>query len=278
MSFDGIGAGRHVGAYLGISLEEATPPEAERPPAMVGSLPVTSGASSPAGGLTAAALLTAADSVAGLCAGLAALPRWVVSTNLHLRIVRPAHRGTLRLQSQVLRVGRDLVVTDAVIVEQATGETVAAGVLTSSVLTPAGGPPTVRRPVALRPPDEPGAATTPWTEFFAITPGTGDVVASLELRDRLRNPWRILHGGALAALADAAAVAAVRNATGAEEAITTGCALHFLRPARHGPVDAAAVVDARRGAYVVHLHLSDRAAKRVVAVATATVRPLVPGR
>ena len=34
------------------------------------------------------ALLTLADSVGGLCAGLAALPGWVVTTNLMLRSIR----------------------------------------------------------------------------------------------------------------------------------------------------------------------------------------------
>lgn len=276
MSFDGIRAGRAIGAYLGISLREVTPAGGEQPPTITGSLPVAAGARSPAGGLTAGALLTAADSVAGICAGLAALPRWVVSTNLHLRIVRPAHGGTLLLSSRVLRVGRDAVVTDAWIRDES-DEPVAVGFLTSSALAPAGGPPALPRPVVLPAPEEPGAARTHWTDFFAIGPGTGDAVARLELRDHLRNPWGILHGGAVAVLADAAAVAAVRATTG-RDGVTTGCALHFLAPARQGPVDARAhVVGERPGGHVVRVALADRGAGRVVATATATVVPVLPG-
>lgn len=277
MSFDGIRAGSSIGSYLGISLREVTPPGGEpggeQPPRIEGSLPVAAGACSPAGGLTAGALLTAADSVAGICAGLAALPRWVVSTNLHLRIVRPAHTGQLSLSSRVLRVGRDAVVTDACIRSES-GEPVAVGFLTSSALAPAGGPPALRRPLVLRAPGEPGAARTHWSEFFAIGPGEGDVVARLELRDHLRNPWGILHGGGLAVLADAAAVAAVRARTGSD-GITTGCALHFLAPARQGPVDARAhVLGERSDGHVVRIEIADRGAGRVVAVATAAVVPL----
>jgi uncharacterized protein (TIGR00369 family) len=278
MSFDGITGGSTVGRYLGIELHETGAPDGERPPVVEGSLPVTPGASSPAGGLSAAALLAAADSVAGLCAGLAALPRWVVSTNLHLRVARPAHHGLLLLSSRTLRVGRDAVVTDATIREAATGETVAFGLLTSSALAPPDGPPALRRPVSLRPPDEPGASELAWTDFFAIEPLTGDgdrlPVARLELRDHLRNPWGILHGGALAALADAAAVQAARRLASVNGHVT-GCALHFLRPARIGPVDAhARLVGGSGNRLVVRLSLVDVGAQREAALVTATVTPL----
>ncbi len=45
-------------------------------------------------------------------------------------------------------------------------------------------------------------------EFFGIEPGAGPVTR-LDLADQLRNPWGILHGGAVATLADVAACRAV---------------------------------------------------------------------
>ena len=50
----------------------------------------------PGGNVRAGALLTMADTVGGMCAGLAVLPGWVVSTNLMLRTAPAAHRGPAR--------------------------------------------------------------------------------------------------------------------------------------------------------------------------------------
>lgn len=66
----------------------------------------------------------------------------------------------------------------------------------------------------------------------------------------------------------------MRARTGSD-GITTGCALHFLTPARQGPVDARAhVVGERSDGHVVRIEIADRGAGRVVATATATVVPL----
>lgn len=77
-------------------------------------------------------------------------------------------------------------------------------------------------------------------EFFGIEPGVG-AVTRLELADRLRNPWGILHGGGLAVLADVAAcraVAADGVHQGGGPLAATDTVLHFLSPARVGPVEA----------------------------------------
>ena len=61
------------------------------------------------------------------------------------------------------------------------------------------------------------------------------------LDDRLRNPWGILHGGAVAMLADEAAcraVAAVPGASGPHGVAAADAVLHYLRPVRVGPVEA----------------------------------------
>jgi acyl-coenzyme A thioesterase PaaI-like protein len=66
-------------------------------------------------------------------------------------------------------------------------------------------------------------------------------VTRLELDDRLRNPWGILHGGGLAVLADVAACRAVADRTPpgpTGPVAATDMVLHFLRPTRVGPVEA----------------------------------------
>ena len=90
------------------------------------------------GNVRAGALLTMADTVGGMCAGLAALPGWVVSTNLMLQHRRRRLTvGPLALDARVLRAGRNAVVTQVEIRDTgAEGALIADGVLTSAVLEP----------------------------------------------------------------------------------------------------------------------------------------------
>ncbi len=111
--------------------------------------------------------------------------------------------------------------------------------MTCAVLDPGDLDIRVERPfVRPMPPFDPAAPSV--EEFFGIAPG-GGTVTRLELADRLRNPWGILHGGGLAVLADVAACRAVaadglHRGDGPTTAADT--VLHFLRPARVGPVEA----------------------------------------
>jgi uncharacterized protein (TIGR00369 family) len=207
-----------------------------------------------------------ADTVGGMCAGLGVLPGWVVSTNLMLRTVPAPHAGPLRLRAEVVRAGRTSVVTD-VGIRAGDGSVVADGVLTSAVLEPAGGPPELARPLVLEAPDGPDA-TRPVLEFFGVRPTAGGG-AELDITDRVRNPWGILHGGAIAVLVDAAASAVVADAATVADVV-----LHFLRPGRVGPAVARAHVLGRRpDGVVVHVEVVDAgAADRVMAIAVCTVR------
>jgi acyl-coenzyme A thioesterase PaaI-like protein len=207
-----------------------------------------------------------ADTVGGMCAGLGVLPGWVVSTNLMLRTVPAAHAAPLRLRAEIVRAGRTSVVTD-VGIRDGDGTVVADGVLTSAVLEPAGGPPEFARPLVLEPPDGPDGAQ-PVLEFFGVRP-TEAGGAELDITDRIRNPWGILHGGAIAVLVDAAAGAVVGDGTVAD------VVLHFLRPGRVGPAVARARVLGRRpDGVLVHVEVVDGgAADRVMAIAVCTVRP-----
>jgi uncharacterized protein (TIGR00369 family) len=88
------------------------------------------------------------------------------------------------------------------------------------------------------PPPNPGSP--PPEEFFCIEAGEGPVTR-LQLADHLRNPWGILHGGAVAVLIDVAACRAVETAAGTLRNRVVAAAdsvLHYLRPVKVGPVEA----------------------------------------
>jgi uncharacterized protein (TIGR00369 family) len=88
----------------------------------------------------------------------------------------------------------------------------------------------------------------------------------MPLADSLRNPWGILHGGAVASLVDLAA----EHVTGG---ITTDVVLHFLAPNRVGPVRATAVpigAGRRADGTVLRVEVRDVGADRATALAIAT--------
>ena len=230
---DDPNAGRTIGRYLGFTMREVGDP-ASGPVHLVGTAPASPYLRSADGGIAMGALLALADSIAGLCGGLAALPGWVVSTNLMLRSVRRTLIGPIGLESTVLRAGRRATVTSVTITDQGADDAlVADGALTSAVLEPAGGAPDFPRPLLLvAPPLEPDA-TPHLTEFLGTFPIDATTLG-LEITDELRNPWGILHGGVTAALIDSVGC----HATGG--AATTDCVAHFLRPGRNGPVTASA--------------------------------------
>jgi uncharacterized protein (TIGR00369 family) len=198
------------------------------------------------------------DFVGGLCGGLAALPDgWVVSTNLTARVLARDQSGPLRINAEVLRRGRNNVVTSVRMHDEgAHGALVVDGMLTSAILVPENGPPPWPRPLVLTPGDawpEPVPALAEWIGAHAVDNSSMEV----SLNDELRNPWGILHGGVVATLADLAA----EHATGH---VTTDVILHFLAPNRVGPVRATArLLDAR----TTRVEVRDEGADRVTAVA-----------
>jgi len=136
------------------------------------------------------------------------------------------------------------------------------------VLEPEGGPPAFARPLVLLPPPVEGDdSLLPLLEFFGVRTVDASTVA-LDITDRIRNPWGILHGGATAVLVDAAATQAV-----AAHAIVTDVVLHFLRPGRIGPAVARTTTLGRRpDGHVVRVEVVDAGAgDRVMAVAVCTV-------
>jgi uncharacterized protein (TIGR00369 family) len=221
-------------------------------------------------GLGAGAMLAVTDAVGGLNGGLAVLPRWVVSTNQRLRVVRLEHVGPVRLRSRILRTGRHAVVAAVDVVDEGADDAlVATAVVTSAALEPVNGAPKWERPARLNPPEPPPLPHRLRDELGMnrVEGGVdGDVRVLMDLTDRVLNPWGIMHGGVIGLLVEAVAEEVVPGGA------LTDAVVHFLRPGRVGPVEARAVVLGERpDGTVLEIEIHDLGADRVMSVATATV-------
>jgi uncharacterized protein (TIGR00369 family) len=267
----------HVASFFRIERWELPPDAAEgaeAPSAMAGRAPIDAHLRGPGGGLRTGALITVLDSLGGLMSGLAVHPRWIVTTNLMATVAELSHRGPLRMSGRVLRQGRNSVVSALRVVDEGAGDRpVAAATMTSAVLDPGAMPLDFERPLVVPMPPPSGDERTP-EDFFCIEPGDGPVTR-LRLEDRLRNPWGILHGGALAVLADVAACRAASRSGGPVRA-AADTVLHYLQPARVGPIEAHATVignDERHPLVRVGIHDAG-ADNRVVMLASVRVVPV----
>ena len=225
--------GRSVGRFLGMAMREETEPDG--PVRVCADVRASAAVLDADGRLHAGALFTMVDCIGGFCGGLGALPDgWVVTTNLMVRSASPVVAGPVSFETEVLRRGRSAVVT-SVRATDADGQFVVAGTVTSAVLVPEGGVPQWERPARLELVEEPDIA---FDEFVATEPTPDGVI--LELADDLRNPWGFMHGGVTSAIVDAAARRLAQATT------TTDLVLHYLAPARIGPVRASGRVVGRR--------------------------------
>lgn len=268
---------RHVSDYF--RLERWEMPETEvdgHAPSLGGRAPVDDHLRGAGGGLRTGGLLTNLDSLGGFTSGLAALPRWIVTTSILATVSELDHVGPLRFRCDVLRTGRSSVVTAFDVVDEGAGDRhVAAATMTCAILDPAGMELGFARPFTV-PMPPPHTDPVPPERFFCIEPGEG-AVTRLLLEDRLRNPWGILHGGAVAMLADEAACrAAVAHGAGAcgpNGVAAADAVLHYLRPVKVGPVEARCqVLGSRAGRTSVRVEIHDvGSADRVVTFGTVTV-------
>jgi uncharacterized protein (TIGR00369 family) len=257
---DDSGTGREVGRYMGVSMRETEELH------LVGHAAVAPHLRGPAGGVRTGALLTMLDKVGGLGGGLAALPDgWVVSTNLAARVVALAHTGPLRIDSGVLRRGRNSVVTAVQIRDEgARGRLVASGVLTSAILVLENGPPQWSRPLTLQDGLAPAGDLPSIPDWLGVRPA-GEHAVEIDLADEFRNPWGILHGGVVATLVDLAAEHATQGGW------TTDVVLHFLAPNRVGPVRATSrILGQRSDGQVLRVEVRDEGADRTTALAIVT--------
>ena len=239
-------------------------------------LPVRPGLCDEAGALRVGPIAYTVDMATGMAMGLAVLAddRWVVTTDIDVRVLVPVTAGALRVDAEVVRAGATTVVSAFTLHDEGTGRTVGGGTATGRPFpfefdralldVPIGDRRRHADPSA-PPPTEPLARQL----GFRLAEGGA---AELEIADWLRNPWGILHGGVTACLVDAAAQAAGASALG-RPARVIGSTIRFLAPGRVGPVRAIPrVVGVGDQGAMVEVRASDQGSGgRLMVVASSTV-------
>ena len=202
-----------------------------------------------------------------MCAGLAVLPGWVVSTNLMLRTIPTTHRGPLALDARVLRVGRNAVVTQVEIRD--TGDAGRADRATAS------SPPRCWYPTADRPTSRGRwCSTHPDARPGAAAAGLlRDPSGRRHRRSRSRSTTGCATPGGSCTAGRLRCSSTPRPPTRSAPAPPTAdVVLHFLRPGRVGsggrPRLGARTIDA--DGHLVRVEVVDAGADdRVMAVAVA---------
>ena len=100
---------------------------------------------------------------------------------------------------------------------------------------------------------------------------SGEATVRLEMRDELRQPHGLLHGGATASVVDTAmAFAVVTKLAENEKASTVDLTIHFLRPVTEGAIVCTAkVVKAGKRLLTVSAEIVDDE-KKLIATALST--------
>lgn len=262
-------AGRAVARWMGASMREVTSPGG--PVTILGEAPAADRVRDEHGTVHSGVLIALADVAGGIACGLASLPRWIVSTDLMVSRLRTEVVGPIGLHAEVVRVGRTAAVSQVALCDLGAHDApLLTGVLTTSLLVPEGGPPDHPRPFRMEPPLADAAPLPALPEFFRLAPHTDGV--ALDLVDDLRNPWGILHGGATAVLVAETAERAA--GTGGRPGCAGDTVLHYLRPARRGPVlGTGRVLGHRTDGTLVAVSLRDLGDDgRTTAEAVVTVR------
>ena len=264
-----------VGRFLGMTIQEVT--IADGPVTLVANVDVLDSARRSDESLDAGVLFTMIDCVGGVCGGFGALPDgWVVTTSLLIRSLPAIHAAKLRIESSVLRRGKTSIITKATTTSER-GECLSNASVTSAILIPVDGVPVWERPGRIV--MAPGPSRPTFSEWVNaqgfIDSASGRAGAWLELVEDLRNPWGIMHGGITSSLVDHGArrVVSAHLDCDAETLHTFDLALHFLSPARVGPVRAAGrVLGTRPDGTIVEIEVRDEGNDdRLVAFAIATV-------
>ncbi len=220
-------------------------------------------------------LVYSVDVATGLAMGVTVLAddRWVVTTDVDLRLVTPVKDGPVRVDAEVLRAGATTAVSAFTLNDESTGCIVGGGTCTgrpfpfdfdrTMLEVPIG----VRR---LHAPTEPVAAES-LPEYLGFRVAEGGAV-EVEIGSWLRNPWGILHGGVTACLVDVSAEAAGAAALGRAVRVAD-TTVRFLAPGRAGPARAIPrVLTTGDGTALIEVKVTDAGAgDRLLAVASAVV-------
>jgi acyl-coenzyme A thioesterase PaaI-like protein len=223
----------------------------------------------------ASVLLTVADSVTGMLAGLATAPRISVTIDFRVRILRQPPFGPYESETRILRTGRTLTVGETIFDTPGAPSPFAIAMATF-VASP--------RPADVRPEDfgrsmmrrERPLLSVPLGERVALQilePGVGEVV----LREDLTNSTGTIQGGVLGILGEMAAQTLV-TAEGGRTFVVDDLDIRYLRASRVGPARSSArllALDGDRATVAVEIRdtgMDDREVAHVIAQCRALER------
>jgi uncharacterized protein (TIGR00369 family) len=180
------------------------------------------------------------DSTAGVVCGMAAVPSWVVTSDLQFRLIALPTVGPMRADAVAVQPGRRQSLGDVRVVDEGDGDRlIAVGTVNHVVIehddsldVPADIPVGVEYASG-----RDGVARTPLLEHFDVTHPTAGVV-SLPVEGDAVNPLGILHGGLISLLVDQAS----RSAAGRDEYEVCDMIVRFLRGLRTSPATATATL------------------------------------
>lgn len=218
------------------------------------------------------------DVATGLAMGVTVLAdeRWVVTTDVDVRLVTPVKNGPVRVDAEVLRAGATTAVSAFTLNDESTGHIVGGGTCTGRPFPFDFDRGQLDVPIGVRRLHAPTEAVNAESlqAYLGFRIAEGGAV-EVDIAGWLRNPWGILHGGVTACLidvsAEAAGAAALRRAV--RVADTT---VRFLAPGRVGPARAVPRLlttdPSAGGAALIEVKVTDMGADgRLLAVATAVV-------
>ncbi|MDZ4828217.1 MAG: PaaI family thioesterase [Actinomycetota bacterium] len=219
-------------------------------------MPVTPEVCGDDGSVRAGALTTLVDVISGGLAARAAQPNWIATADLTLHMTGRAANGEVEARARVLRAGRTTVVLEIDVVDERE-RTVAVATSSFAVLPRRDINPDISERTAgsFAPPD--GAALrVPYADQLGIRVlDAAAGVVEVPVTDWSRNSMGAFQGGAVGAVLEAAAEAALRTASNSPLVVTD---LHvtYLSFGRVGPLQTRTEVlaaDADRGVATVAL-------------------------
>jgi acyl-coenzyme A thioesterase PaaI-like protein len=218
------------------------------------------------------------DVATGLAMGVAVLAdeRWVVTTDVDIRLVTPVTSGPVRIDAEVLRAGATTAVSAFTVHDESTGRVVGGGTCTGRPFPFEFDRALLDVPIGVRrrhAPTEPIDAAS-LSAYLGFRMAEGGAV-EVDITGWLRNPWGILHGGVTACLVDVSAEAA-GAAVLRRPARVVDTTVRFLAPGRVGPARAVprliSTSPSSSGAALVEVKVTDMGADgRLLAVASAVV-------
>ncbi|HUI49978.1 MAG TPA: PaaI family thioesterase [Acidimicrobiia bacterium] len=239
-------------------------------------MPVVEELCTDTGRARAGALATLVDVIGGGLAATAAAPGWIATADLTLSVVRCARPGSVvEARAQVLRAGRTTVVIEVALVDDRE-EDVGIATMSFAVLPRRDSNPEVDR---MR--DSPSTMAMPHSrlarplldELGVEVRDAARGVVDVPVIDWSRNSMGAMQGGVVATVADVAAEAALRSATG-EPVVVTELYVTYLGFGRIGPVrstvDILAAAAARGTARVELVDAGAENRRMTVVYAVAT--------